>query len=225
MITVAPPTHTFGTIHTERHGSATLFLGNPTFADAEWSLAHVPAPPPKQRASHNYTVNTTTAASSSAASNDVRKGVGAGKGWLTGASGGSDAVAVAEAAGGACRASLGKPGGRGTPAESSPSVRGALPRERLREGTTDSGRGLKYLVVDDPSVFVFGEEVGVIAGVKLPLKSAAACLPEDWNRLEVGCAEYSPSLCRAFAKRLRSREKHARTLLRPVSACRRYGPF
>ncbi|CAN0155425.1 unnamed protein product, partial [Hapterophycus canaliculatus] len=51
MITVAPATHDFGTIHTEREGNATLFLGNPTFADAEWSLAHIPAPPPKKRPS------------------------------------------------------------------------------------------------------------------------------------------------------------------------------
>lgn len=40
-------------------------------------------------------------------------------------------------------------------------------------------------VADDPSVFVFGHEAGVAPGVKLPLASSAACLPEDWNRLEV----------------------------------------
>eukprot|EP00903_Cladosiphon_okamuranus_P011029 g10416.t1 len=193
MITVAPPTHTFGTIHTERHGLATLFLGNPTFADAEWSLTHVPVPPPKQRASHNYNRNATTVASSSAAASDVRKGVGAGKGWPTGTSGRLGAVAGAEAARGALRASPGKPGGRGTPAESSPSIRGA-PRGRLREGTpSDLGKGFKSLVVDDPSVFVFGENFGVIAGVKLPLKSSAACLPEDWNRLERACWPEQPT--------------------------------
>ena len=41
------------------------------------------------------------------------------------------------------------------------------------------------LFVDDPSVFVFNEEAGVVHGVKLPLSSSASGLPEDWNRLEV----------------------------------------
>lgn len=179
MITVAPPTHTFGTIHTERQGHATLFLGNPTFADAEWSLSHVPAPPPKERASHTYTANNTTGAP---ASTDARTRAGAAKGWPPGASGGggvSDA-STAEASG----SSLGKLGGRRAPADPSSSIRGAS-RGRSREGA-DAGRRFKSLVVDDPSVFVLGEEAGVIAGVKLPLKSSAACLPEDWNRLEVG---------------------------------------
>lgn len=184
MITVAPPTHTFGTIHTERHGHATLFLGNPTFADAEWSLSHVPAPPPKERASQNWAVNT----AATPANTDVRIGVGAGQRWATGVPGGTDAPIAAAAASGA---SSGKLGGKGSPVNAPSSIRGAS-RGRLREGT-DAGRRLKSLVVDDPSVFVFGEEIGVIAGVKLPLKSSAACLPEDWSRFEVRRAEHSPS--------------------------------
>eukprot|EP00752_Nemacystus_decipiens_P011479 g10191.t1 len=169
MITVAPPNHTFGTIHTERDGHATLFLGNPTFADAEWSLSHVPAPPPKKRVSHTYTANNKSTGASASA--DVVTGTMAGKG-------GTDASTAAGSG-----SSLGKLGGRRTPADSSSSVRGAS-RGRSRNGAEGGGR-LKTLVVDDPSVFVFGEEAGVIAGVKLPLKSSAACLPEDWNRLEL----------------------------------------
>lgn len=188
MITVAPPTHTFGTIHTERRGRATLFLGNPTFADAEWSLSHVPAPPPKQRASHTYAANSTGAAASATAGG--RTGVGAGKGWPTGVSGGAPVgaadIAAEIAAAADPSASSGKLGGGGTPAPLPLSVvRGASSRGRPREGI-GAGRRFKSLVVDDPSVFVFGEEIGAIAGVKLPLKSSAACLPEDWNRLEVG---------------------------------------
>lgn len=174
MITVAPPTHTFGTIHTERRGHATLFLGNPTFADAEWSLSHVPAPPPKKRASHSHAVNTTTAPPK----NDAKTGVGVGKGLPNGVSGGANATAAP-----ALRTQTEKLGGRGPPAGSPSSARGAS-RGTLREGTA-AGRSFKSLVVDDPSVFVFGEEIGAIAGVKLPLRSSAACLPEDWNRLEV----------------------------------------
>lgn len=41
------------------------------------------------------------------------------------------------------------------------------------------------VVVDDATVFRFNEVSGVAPGVKLPLSSSAACLPEDWNRFEV----------------------------------------
>lgn len=44
---------------------------------------------------------------------------------------------------------------------------------------------MTIFAVDDPSVFEFGERRGVAAGVKLPLRSSAACLPEDWNRFDV----------------------------------------
>lgn len=185
MITVAPPTHTFGTIHTERHGNATLFLANPTFADAEWSLSHIPAPPPKVRASHTYTASTPGAP----ASTDVRTRLGSSKGGPPGASGDASTAA-------ASGSSLGKLRGRKTPADSSSSVRVVSRGKSGEEG--DAGRRFKSLVVDDPSVFVFGEEAGVITGVKLPLKSSAACLPEDWNRLEVRCVVrgiiYTPSV-------------------------------
>lgn len=135
MITVAPAMHDFGTIHTERKGNATLFLGNPTFADAEWSLSHVPAPPPKIRRLHAHAP---TAASTLAANSEVTAAT-------TGA------------------------GARG----------GTTGRDK------NTARASRSVAVDDPSVFVFGEKAGVAPGVKLPLKSAAACLPEDWNRFEV----------------------------------------
>lgn len=148
MITVAPATHSFGTIHTERRGNATLFLGNPTFADAEWSLVHIPAPPPKKRLIHNNNAAKATATATTPASNPARAASGAHvKGRHTGKPGGTD--------------------GSGSRSHS-------------------PGGGLfNPLVVDDPSVFEFGEEGGVLTGVKLPLKSSAACLPEDWNRVEV----------------------------------------
>lgn len=142
MITVAPATHDFGTVHTEREGSATLFLGNPTFADAEWSLAHIPAPPPKNRPSHTHAVVIATAA----------------------------ATTIAPAA---------EIGGLSAAVSAAGRASGKSSRSRT------AGRSPRSLVVDDPSVFVFGEEAGVAPGVKLPLKSSAACLPEDWNRLEV----------------------------------------
>ncbi|CAN0002931.1 unnamed protein product, partial [Sphacelaria rigidula] len=97
MISISPATHSFGPIHTERKGGATLFLGNPTYVDAEWSLSHIPAPPPK----------------------------------------------------------------------------------KSRKDTADAAPGF----VDDPTVFFFKETSGTCVGVKLPLSSSAACLPEDWNRL------------------------------------------
>lgn len=131
MIAVAPATHDFGTVHTELEGNATLFLGNPTFADAEWSLVHMPAPPPKIRPSYSPPAVTAGAAAT---------------------------TTVTPVAGGA--------GGN---------------KRRVRS----AGRSPGSLVVDDASVFVFGEKAGVAPGVKLPLKSSAACLPEDWNRLEV----------------------------------------
>ena len=36
--------------------------------------------------------------------------------------------------------------------------------------------------VDDPSVFTFEHVAGVVAGPSLPLRSAAACVPKDFNR-------------------------------------------
>lgn len=148
MITVAPATHSFGTIHTERRGNATLFLGNPTFADAEWSLVHIPTPTPKKRLIHSNNAAKATATGTTPTSNPARAASGAYvKGRLSGKPGGTD--------------------GSGS--------RGRSPAAGL----------FNPLVVDDPSVFVFGEEGGVLTGVKLPLKSSAACLPEDWNRFEV----------------------------------------
>lgn len=170
MITVAPPTHTFGTIHTERNGQATLFLANPTFADAEWSLSHIPEPPPKKRQTHSPGM--------------AGKGAGVGKTPPAGLSGGVD---VATSSG-----PLGKLSGRGVALPSSAgggsqgrSRGGAGGGTAVAGGTRSRGRVVNSLAVDDPSVFVFCEKGGVIAGVKLPLKSSAACLPEDWNRLEV----------------------------------------
>ncbi|CAM9765369.1 unnamed protein product, partial [Ectocarpus sp. 13 AM-2016] len=150
MITVAPATHSFGTIHTERRGNATLFLGNPTFADAEWSLVHIPTPPSKKRLIHNNNAAKATAAGTTPTSNPARAASGAyAKGRHTGKPGGTN--------------------GRGS------------------HGRGPAAGLFNPLVVDDPSVFVFDEEGGVLTGVKLPLKSSAACLPEDWNRFENAC--------------------------------------
>lgn len=148
MITVAPATHSFGTIHTERRGNATLFLGNPTFADAEWSLVHIPAPPPKKRLIHKNNAVKATATATTPTSNPARAASGAYvKGRHTRKPGRTDGS-----------------GGR---------------------NRSPAGGLFDPLVVDDPSVFVFGEEEGILTGVKLPLRSSAACLPEDWNRFEV----------------------------------------
>ncbi|CAM9318807.1 unnamed protein product [Ectocarpus sp. 12 AP-2014] len=149
MITVAPATHSFGTIHTERSGNATLFLGNPTFADADWSLVHIPIPPPKKRLIHSNNAAKATAAGTTPTNNPARAASGAYAGRHTGKPGGTD--------------------GSGS------------------HGRSPAAGLFNPLVVDDPSVFVFGEEGGVLTGVKLPLKSSAACLPEDWNRLENAC--------------------------------------
>ncbi|CAM9567059.1 unnamed protein product [Ectocarpus sp. 4 AP-2014] len=156
MITVAPATHSFGTIHTERRGNATLYLGNPTFADAEWSLVHIPTPPPKKRLIHNNNATKATAAGTTPTSNPARAASGAyAKGRHPGKPGGTN--------------------GSGS------------------HGRTPAAGLFNPLVVDDPSVFVFGEEEGVLTGVKLPLKSSAACLPEDWNRFENACWPQQPS--------------------------------
>lgn len=42
---------------------------------------------------------------------------------------------------------------------------------------------LPKLPDDDPDVFAFSEYRGVQEGPAMPLESAAACLPEDMNRL------------------------------------------
>lgn len=156
MITVAPATHTFGKIHTERNGQGTLFLANPTFADAEWSLSHIPEPPPKKRQTYIPGLAGT--------------GVGVGRAPPAGMSGG---VKLA--------ASSGPPGVEGSPGKLRKGTRGGI----VAGVNRSAGKTADSLTVDDPSVFVFSETGGVVTGVKLPLKSSAACLPEDWNRLEV----------------------------------------
>lgn len=156
MITVAPATHTFGTIHTERNGQGTLFLANPTFADAEWLLSHIPEPPPKKRQTHSPGL--------------AAGGAGVGRAPPAGLSGGENVAAHS-----------GRSGGGGSRQKSREGASGGI----VAGGSHRKGRLAFSLAVDDPSVFVFGEMGGVIAGVKLPLKSSAACLPEDWNRLEV----------------------------------------
>lgn len=52
MAVLAPPLHDFGPIHTEQSARATLFIGNPTYVDARWTLQHVPGSPSKKRALH-----------------------------------------------------------------------------------------------------------------------------------------------------------------------------
>lgn len=75
--------------------------------------------------------------------------------------------------------------------EVSPSRTGESGRALCLLGTGDQTNNA--IAVDDPSVFIFQDTRGVAPGVKLPLSSAAACLPEDWNRHEVGswCLERS----------------------------------
>lgn len=167
MITVAPATHTFGTVHTERNGQGTLFLANPTFADAEWSLSHIPEPPSKKRQTHSPGL----------------AGRGAGVGRAPSPAGLPGGVNAAPAF-------SGQSGGRGGGSRRRSRDRAgggvvAQKGESHNNNSSRSGKLTNSLTVDDPSVFVFSEKGGVIAGVKLPLKSSAACLPEDWNRLEV----------------------------------------
>ena len=166
IITVAPATHSFGTIHTQRRGNATLYLGNPTYADAEWTLSHVPAPPPKHRLfTERNALNETNSPTFS----------------LDKSGGKQRRVSGASAQGGGGRGGRGRCGLRGEERSRKPfaapaaTAAGGVPPPCLVES----------LFVDDPSVFVFSEEVGLVRGVKLPLASSASCLPEDWNRLEV----------------------------------------
>lgn len=167
MIAVAPATHSFGMIHTELTGNATLFLGNPTYADAEWTLSHVPALPPKNGRLIPSDGNPRNGDSRGAMGrrNRTAGGGGGGTNESRGSSGGY--------AGGVKASSRGK--------------RGAS-RGRTREASAADA-----VVVDDPSVFEFSEVCGVAPGVKLPLASSAACLPEDWNRSEVSRVEWSVS--------------------------------
>lgn len=174
MIIVAPATHSFGTVHTERGVNATLFLGNPTFADAEWSLVHVPIPRSKQRLSQNPYNHTHQQVEKvvNCRKRDVnRKGhTDRQEKGTTGVS--HDVVAFS------------KSGERG-------GWRGGVAREKAEVGAVVIGDyaaatpSMTIFAVDDPSVFEFGEHRGVAAGVKLPLRLSAACLPEDWNRFDV----------------------------------------
>ncbi len=49
MVVAAPPAYDFGTLNVERAAVLELAVGNPTGVDADWSLAHVPAAPPRPR--------------------------------------------------------------------------------------------------------------------------------------------------------------------------------
>lgn len=173
MITVAPATHSFGTVHTERGVNATLFLGNPTFADAEWSLTHVPIPLSKQRLTQkpsNYTHQQGEKVVNRRKRGVNRKGHTDRQG--EGRMGVSHDVAFS------------KSGER-------EDWRGGVAKEEAEVGAVVIGdcaavtQSMAIFAMDDPSVFEFGEHRGVAAGVKLPLRSSAACLPEDWNRLDV----------------------------------------
>lgn len=156
MISIAPATHSFGPINTEHEGNATLFIGNPTFADAEWSLWHVPAPPPK----HRFSSNTSNGHS------------------VKGSNGAPPPVGDREGEGG-----IGSPNNGGV--KLPPPRRAGSCAKMAGAGAGSSVGAAVSVYVDDPSVFRFTESRGVVTGVKLPLPSAAACLPEDWNRLEV----------------------------------------
>ena len=210
IVVVAPATHSFGTIHTQRRGNATLYVGNPTYVDAEWTLSHIPAPPPKHRLFESNQASKAAAASAASAA-----AVATGR-RLTGQShsdylDGRTAGGRGSPLGGLADASSNPPCSRETNGRRTSGVaslggsgdsRGgrskklsptAPPAATVAaaavaaapagvEGTTSF---VTPFFVDDPSVFVFNEEVGVARGVKLPLSSSASCLPEDWNRLEV----------------------------------------
>lgn len=176
MISVAPATHSFGTVHTEESGGATLNLGNPTYADAEWSLSHIPAPPPKKRASDtNIRVKDRVPPAKHLAFVSSRAKVLRHNEILGAHSEGQNHERYASSAW-------------------VPPIKIVEPRVNAVQGRikgTTAATVVARAVVDDPSVFVFGEDVGVAPGVKLPLASSAACLPEDWNRHEVGATQTS----------------------------------
>lgn len=224
MISISPATYSFGPIHTEREASATLFLGNPTYVDAEWSLSHIPAPPPKYRRSFSRAATSTAAGRSSrgCSQQDDRSSIpcGSGNGSTeaidinihlgSGYANGSDvgvtassgsfsrgdpanvgidhgaALVASPLANGEVRGEgRGQAGSSNTRGSNTSGGGGRLPQQRKtrkpRQGTADAAPGY----VDDPTVFFFKETSGTSVGVKLPLSSSAACLPEDWNRLEV----------------------------------------
>ena len=178
MITVAPATHSFGTVHTERSVHATLFLGNPTPVDAEWSLAHVPAPPPKHRVPSSKTSGTLTTLERSAWQ-------GASDGVITKYSG--EQFSKPETGRQIRRTSRGGPLAVQTTAGAVEARHDdeVAPDEALPVVVPKTAAAAAAVLVDDPSVFDFGERGGVAPGVKLPLESSAACLPQDWNRLDV----------------------------------------
>lgn len=187
MISIAPATHSFVTINTEHVGNATLFIGNPTYVDAEWSLSHVPAPPPKYRI-----------ASSSSNGHSVKDSDGA--------------------------LPLGDRGeGVGSPSKGGVKL---LPRQQRAGGgakTVGAGAGAAPVYVDDPSVFRFNKSCGVVTGVKLPLSSAAACLPEDWNRLEVCVIGVEKRLFMKERTRLHVRVRNNNQNHNPVNAVKMFG--
>lgn len=226
MISISPATHSFGPIHTERKGGATLFLGNPTYVDAEWSLSHIPAPPPKYRRSLSGAATSTAACRSSrgcsqqdgksstpcGSGSDLIEAVDTNKRLGSGSDNRSDVEIIASngslsradwANGGidhdaplvASSLANGEVRGEGRGHAGSSHIRGSsisgcgrkFPQQhqrktrKSRKDTADAAPGF----VDDPTVFFFKETSGTCVGVKLPLSSSAACLPEDWNRLEV----------------------------------------
>lgn len=203
IVVVAPVTHSFGTIHTQRRGNATLYVGNPTYVDAEWTLSHIPVPPPKHRLFERNQASkaaASSAASAAAVATSRRltgqhnceyldgKGTAGGRGSPPGGSAGvSSSPPCSRETNGRRASGVASQGGSdglrgGRSRKFAPT---ASPASAVAAAEAGAPSSVPPFFVDDPSVFVFNEEIGVARGVKLPLSASASCLPEDWNRLEV----------------------------------------